>query len=68
MALPRKTCSRRLAIRVDVEDSASRLPPIDSDNFSIEKSDVRDEVLLIVRCEHIRDGCLIGGVRVRRRS
>ena len=29
MALPRKTCSRRFAIRVDVEDTASRLLPID---------------------------------------
>ena len=46
-----------------MEDGASRLLPIDSGNFSIEKPDVRDEVLLIVRREHIRDGRLIGRVR-----
>ena len=38
-----------------------------SGNFSIEKPDVRDEVLLIVRREHIRDGRLIGRVRIKRR-
>ena len=56
MTLPRQTRSRRFAIRVDMEDIASRLLPIDSRDFSIEKPDVRHKMLLIVRREHFRDG------------
>lgn len=67
MALPREPRSRRFAIRIDVEDGASRFFPIDSGNFSFEKPDIRHEVLLIVRRERIRNGCLIGGVRIKRR-
>ena len=48
--------------------NGAELPlPIGSINFSIEKWDVRDEVLLIVRREHIRDGYYIGHVRIKRR-
>ena len=40
MALPRQTRSRRFAIRVDVEDSASRLLPIELYSFRVEKPEV----------------------------